>query len=241
MAPSNMFAFLEEYSALDPGVAGSYVPLDCRDLDRKAHNPLGDKLFQDLGITRVVSVPVAHCPHSYAIIIDGTPFGRVAYSGDCRPSMTFADAAVGTDLLIHESTFEDGMEDEAVLKRHCTVGEALLVGERMRAKAVVLTHFSQRYPRIPPLRGEGNGANERSNLDAAQQAEHCRSIVFAFDFLKLTPGTVSVASALTPALRLLYPCDKESGDEQAEEEGQASLTASKALSVPGLFAQKDLL
>jgi len=30
-----------------------------------------------------------------------------------------------TDLLIHEATFEDGMEEDAVLKRHSTVGDAI--------------------------------------------------------------------------------------------------------------------
>jgi len=230
MAPPTMFAFLQEYSVLDASMAGSYLPLDCRDLGPRTKNPLGDKLFQDLGITRVVSVPVAHCPYSYAVVIDGTPFGRVAYSGDCRPSMDFAVAATNTDLLIHESTFEDGMEEEAVLKRHCTVGEALRVGEQMQAKSVVLTHFSQRYPRIPPLREVTDESSVGSNQPR---------IVFAFDFMKLTPGTVAVASKLTPALRLLYPCDQEA--DQNEETGEVSVATSSILSIPGLFAQKELL
>ena len=239
MAPPNLFAFLKEYSEVDPSTAGSYLPLDCRDLDKKAqHNPFGERLLQDLSITKVISVPVAHCPHSYAVIIDGTPFGRIAYSGDCRPSNAFADAGMDTDLLIHESTFEDGMEEEAVLKRHCTVGEALGIGNRMRAKAVVLTHFSQRYPRIPPLRQDEKGGKDNSNQVAISGA---LNVVFAFDFMKLTPDTVAVASALTPALRLLYPCEEEDNGSQDEACEHHSTEASKVLAVPGLFAQNDLL
>jgi ribonuclease Z len=247
MAPPNLFWFLAEYSLLDPSMSKSFLPLDCRDMDRtKApSNRLTDTLFRDLGITRIISVPVAHCPHSYAVVIDGTPFGRVAYSGDCRPSLSFADAAIEADLLIHEATFEDGMEDEATLKRHCTVGEALRVGERMRAKAVALTHFSQRYPRIPPL----GQAEIGSNADPGDQAENPLAelhphILFAFDFMKLTPDTVAVASALTPALRLLYPSQEE-GDSSHEMEldpiESFVPTTKEILSVPGLFAQKDLL
>ncbi len=244
IAPPNMFAFLREYSEVDPSTAGSYLPLDCRDLDRKVQrNPFGERLLQDLSITQVISVPVAHCPYSYAVIIDGTPFGRVAYSGDCRPSNAFADAAIDTDLLIHESTFEDGMEEEAVLKRHCTVGEALGIGRRMRAKAVVLTHFSQRYPRIPPLRQFEKGVKHCSDQVARSGALNQPLVVFAFDFMKLKPDTVAVASALTPALRLLYPCEEEeSGNGPQEEVNEHQGTeASKVLAVPGLFAQKDFL
>jgi ribonuclease Z len=140
------------------------------------------------------------------------------------------------DLLIHEATFEDGMEDEATLKRHCTVGEALMVGERMRAKAVALTHFSQRYPRIPPVGQAEIGSNGASNQ------EFHPHILYAFDFMKLTPDTVALASALTPALRLLYPSQEE-GDSSHEVDPIESFvsTTKEILSVPGLFAQKDLL
>lgn len=241
IAPPNLFAFLEEYAMVDPSVTGSYLPLDCRYLDRQKENPLAGKLFQDLKISAIMSVPVAHCPHSYAVIIHGTPFGKLAYSGDCRPSTVFADAAVDTDLLIHESTFEDGMEDEAVLKRHCTVGEALMVGKQMRAKAVVLTHFSQRYPRIPPLR---EGASETTIGGSNPDDEYHPRVVFAFDFMKLTPATIVLASSLTPAMRLLYPCEKESNSPNGQDEetrGEPSLSTAEILAIPGLFAQQGLL
>lgn len=244
MAPPNMFWFLAEYCLLDPSMSGSYLPLDCRDMDpTKVHmNGLRGALFRDLGITRIVSVPVAHCPHSYAVVIDGTPFGRVAYSGDCRPSLSFADAGVEADLLIHEATFEDGMEDEATLKRHCTVGEALRVGERMRAKAVALTHFSQRYPRIPPLgqaENEASGNSDRAENPIAELRPH---IVFAFDFMKLTPKNIALASALTPALRLLYPGEADGDSREMEADPDIPFaTTQDILSMPGLFAQKDLL
>jgi ribonuclease Z len=99
-----------------PAIKGSYLPLECQDMTPGKKHGLFDKLNKDLGITGCFAVPVMHCPHAYALVIDGTPFGRAANSGDCRPSMQFAEAALDAGLLIHEATFEDGMEEEAVLK-----------------------------------------------------------------------------------------------------------------------------
>ena len=45
MAPPKTFAFLDEYSAIDPSMNVSYVPLDCRDMQPHIVNPLGEKLY----------------------------------------------------------------------------------------------------------------------------------------------------------------------------------------------------
>jgi len=74
---------------------------------------------------------------------------RFAYSGDCRPNREFIRAGMNADILIHESTFESELEYEAVKKFHCTINEACTVGRCMRAKFLLLTHFSQRYPKVP--------------------------------------------------------------------------------------------
>lgn len=55
----------------------------------------------------------------------------------------------GCDLLIHEATHEDDMESEAKMKRHSTLSQAITAGHRMEAKHIILTHFSQRYAKIP--------------------------------------------------------------------------------------------
>jgi ribonuclease Z len=120
------------------------------------------------------------------------------------------------------------MEAEANLKRHSTVGEALEVAKQMRAKNVVLTHFSQRYPRIPPINA---GVRELAELPSTD----LRSVIFAFDFMTLTPANLVAAYKLTPALRLLYP------EEVANEDEPQESSALKALEIPGLFAQKEIL
>jgi ribonuclease Z len=235
MAPPSMFAFLSEYESVIPEIKGSYISVDSRDMKDGFQNnhPIATKLFDDFGITQCISVPVSHCPNAFAIVLDGTSFGRVAYSGDCRPSTRFAAAGRGSDLLIHEATFEDGMEEEAVLKRHSTVGEAMRIAVAMDAKSLVLTHFSQRYPKIPPL-----------NLNERDQALQGLPIVIAFDLMKLHLDSMSLASKLTPALRLLYPNDAEIPDDDAEFEDhipENESEAKKLMSVPGIFAAKDIL
>jgi len=250
MAPRDMFDFLSEYQSVVPRVRRSYVAVECSEMIHgRRRNPLGNKLHDDLGITYCAAIPVAHCRRSHAVVIDGTSFGRVAYSGDCRPSDRFADAARGADLLIHEATFEDGMEEDAVLKRHSTVGEAIGVAGRMEARAVVLTHFSQRYPKIPPLnrRLSSSSSEDRRGGGGSKEDEKDMPIAFAFDFMRLTPRTIGLAAKLTPALRLLYPGEEEgiedeSGTMVADNNITTTTTTAKDLmAVPGVFAAKGVL
>lgn len=43
----------------------------------------------------------------------------------------------------------DDFEEDAKLKTHSTVSQAIEVGEKSNAKFTLLTHFSNRYPRFP--------------------------------------------------------------------------------------------
>mmetsp|Transcript_3785 Transcript_3785/g.6469 ORF Transcript_3785/g.6469 Transcript_3785/m.6469 type:complete len:124 (-) Transcript_3785:92-463(-) len=123
------------------------------------------------------------------------------------------------------------MEQDAVLKKHSTVGEALSIARRMKTRAVVLTHFSQRYPRIPPLDMQVGPPSIEGTLDRSTTYDF--PIVFAFDMMRLSPSTIATAAKLTPALRALYP------DETVKE--ASTIAAQDVLSIPGLFAQQELL
>jgi ribonuclease Z len=168
-----------------------------------------------------------HCPYSYAIVIDGTAFGRLAYSGDCRPSSQFAAAGYGADVIIHEATFEDGMKEEAVLKKHSTVGEAIEIACKMDAKTLILTHFSQRYPKIPQV--------NRNESDAKAMAV---PVAFAFDFMRVTPTSLPLATMLTPALRLLYPGQE---DDATEGNNDVIVDPKELMAIPGMFSAQGIL
>lgn len=54
-----------------------------------------------------------------------------------------------SNLLIHEATMEDQLVFEARRKMHSTMSQAINIGKKMNAKFTILTHFSQRYAKIP--------------------------------------------------------------------------------------------
>jgi ribonuclease Z len=136
-----------------------------------------EKLF---GFSDIQSVKVAHCHGSMAVSFTfpsspADPHGvkplKVSYSGDCRPSKFFARVGRDTTVLIHEATFDDELQGDAKAKKHSTTSEALGIGADMDAKAVVLTHFSQRYQKIPVLQTVNDGEPEDPLLNTEATAE----------------------------------------------------------------------
>merc|ERR1712238_492379 len=139
------------------------------------------------------------------------------------------------DLLIHEATFEDGMEADAVLKRHSTVGEALQIGFKMNAKAVVLTHFSQRYPKIPPIGAADDDDDDDNDDDNDNKSDrvvvgengndnkNTMPVAVAFDFMVLTPQNLKLASKMTSTLRLLYPDTSSSSSSSIDDDDETKM------------------
>uniref|UniRef100_K3WRS3 ribonuclease Z n=1 Tax=Globisporangium ultimum (strain ATCC 200006 / CBS 805.95 / DAOM BR144) TaxID=431595 RepID=K3WRS3_GLOUD len=123
----------------------------CRDFNQY-HHPFRAQLFSHIGavVREIRSVPVWHCYDSYGLVLQLQNGQKIVYSGDTRPCNQLVTAGMDASLLIHEATFDDSMEEDAVKKKHSTVGEALTIARQMRATEVILTHFSQRYPKLPP-------------------------------------------------------------------------------------------
>lgn len=76
---------------------------------------------------------------------------KFSYSGDCRPSKTFAEIGEGSTVLLHEATFDDELKGDAKAKNHSTTSEAIGVGVAMGARRILLTHFSQRYQHLTTM------------------------------------------------------------------------------------------
>ena len=113
-----------------------------------------DDLMRACNLHSLQIVPVKHCPNAFGIAL-GVRLGptgetfKLVYSGDTMPCESLVLAGADCDVLIHEATMETGLEKDAHHKRHSTAGEALQVAQQMRARQVILTHFSQRYSKIP--------------------------------------------------------------------------------------------
>ena len=105
------------------------------------------ELMRITGLSRFEAVPVEHCRDAAALIMGCSTGWSLSYSGDCRPSRNFARAAKGCSVMIHEATFDNDLEEHAIRKRHSTTAEALQVANDASVEHIILTHFSQRYPK----------------------------------------------------------------------------------------------
>lgn len=174
------------------------------------------KFFTDTFGIEIGCVEVIHCPESYGIVIRDTVYGwKVVYSGDSRPCAALAEAGRGATLAIHEATLEDGLHQEALEKLHCTTSEALSIcSEDMLAWRTILTHFSQRYPKIPRLDDD-----VVSKLRAGRAA-------FAFDFMCVDFTRLEHLPKIVPALKNCFAeeCEKlvaSSNDKKSTGNGRS--------------------
>lgn len=114
------------------------------------NDDLCEQMFKDLKLKSFNTCYAFHCEYAYSCALEfwlnntGKSF-KIAYSGDSRPRKQFAHIGHHSNLLIHESTLEDDKLLDALKKRHSTTSEAVQVAILMKARKVILTHFSQRY------------------------------------------------------------------------------------------------
>lgn len=128
-----------------------------KEIEYKKNCDVTNNLYDKLGIESISTCSAFHCDFSYSVSMsfkldtslyndmDESNIFKISYSGDTRPKGTFSFIGEKSDLLIHESTLEDEKFKDAVDKRHSTTSEAVQVGILMKAKKIILTHFSQRY------------------------------------------------------------------------------------------------
>ncbi|KZF24011.1 hypothetical protein L228DRAFT_252532 [Xylona heveae TC161] len=112
---------------------------------------LNAKFAAATGLQSFQAPDVNHCRGAKALVLSFPNGFKFSYSGDARPSKSFAEAGKGSTVLLHEATFDDELQSDAKAKKHSTTSEALAVGLEMGARRIMLTHFSQRYQKIPNM------------------------------------------------------------------------------------------
>ena len=189
----------ELYNAYDLAYTSSNNPSVSADAETAARKTqLLEILSQRMGLTEVSMVPVIHCPDAFGVTMKHEKLNwKMVFSGDTRPCALLDEAGADCDLLIHEATFEDQLTTEAIEKNHATTTEAIQSASNMKAKFLMMTHFSQRYPKIPVF-----------------DEKYTETTGIAFDLMTVTSDDL-------PILPKLLPCLKDLFDEieEAEETG----------------------
>lgn len=97
-----------------------------------------------------------------------------------------------------QATFEDSLAEEAIARNHSTIKEAMEVGTSAGAYRIILTHFSQRYPKIPSF--------DEINLEKA---------CIAFDLMSVNLADLHLLPRILPYLKLLF---RDDVTEQLEDD-----------------------
>jgi ribonuclease Z len=209
-----VLSFLSEYAEIEDYGYSRIDPLYIN-WTADQHAKFTPSQISTYGVSSIQACNVDHCHRSLAVVFTFPHGFKVAYSGDCRPSASFAQIGKGATLLIHEATFGDELAGSAVAKKHCTTSEALNVGLQMGARRILLTHFSQRYPKIPVLdeigvseAAVGEKTEEMVQVDGRGRKKD-QIVIIGFDYMRCLVGDFAKVAAFMPALMKLYEGENE--------------------------------
>ncbi|CAG9817803.1 unnamed protein product [Phaedon cochleariae] len=144
-------------------------------------------ILSELNLSDLKTCFVRHCPNAFGVSLVDKHGIKLTYSGDTMPADSLIELGANSDVLIHEATMEDELAQEAVVKMHSTTSQAIEVGRKMAAKHVILTHFSQRYAKLP-----------RYNDNFSE------NVGIAFDNMQVNMNDLVLVPHLRPALKLMF-------------------------------------
>ncbi|KAI5635446.1 tRNase Z endonuclease domain-containing protein [Phthorimaea operculella] len=155
LAPGQIMSWLSLYDQHFEKISQDYTLLPNQSLlmdkDPASGSPdITSAVLAKLGVSNITTCFVPHCPNAFGVAIEIGEH-KITYSGDTLPCEKLIKLGQNSTLLIHEATMEDELADEARMKMHSTTSQAIDIGRKMDAKYTVLTHFSQRYARLPRL------------------------------------------------------------------------------------------
>ena len=82
------------------------------------------------------------------------PSRSYAYCSDTRYNEEIIPFVKDVNLLYHEATFADEMEDRAALTHHSTATQAATIAKKANVQKLLLGHYSTRYKDPTPLQEE---------------------------------------------------------------------------------------
>lgn len=190
LAPTQISGFLNFYDYCIEPIAKDYNLISNNAL---VLEPLKDKRVSALGLLSIQTCLVHHCLHAYgfSLTIDPATNGhsepiKITYSGDTLPCQSLVGIGQNSTVLIHEATMDDSLAEEARLKAHSTTSQALEQAHRMSAKYTILTHFSQRYAKIPII------------------PDNLKNVAIAFDCMEVVLSDFSRLDSMYAPLKVLF-------------------------------------
>ncbi|CAG8471280.1 700_t:CDS:10 [Dentiscutata erythropus] len=206
VGPPKLWKWLSEYSDVQDFGLSRTKFIDNRDIlfsqkqnasPKKISTSL-KSLKESINLKNFEAIEVIHCPFAYGICIEHLDGWKIVYSGDTRPCDNLVNVGKNATLLLHEATFENDLLEEALNKKHSTTEEALKYTNlhnnhfcRMNAQSILLTHFSQRYPKIPVFTDDHG------------------KVGISFDFMQVSIGELYKLPKYVKALKVLYCEDSE--------------------------------
>ena len=85
---------------------------------------------------------------------------KLAILGDTIPCDASIELAKDVDVLVHEATQEDALEQKAIERGHSTTVHAAMIAKQANAKRLIMTHISPRYS----LNDNAKLVNEAKNI-----------------------------------------------------------------------------
>ncbi|KAI1283166.1 Ribonuclease Z, mitochondrial [Halotydeus destructor] len=186
--PSSVVTWLKDYDQIYEKVKDTFIPYLSETVVANAPKTVLD----DLRLIRLQTARVKHCRDSFGISITtaDNDYFKISYSGDsAQPSPHFDSIAKSSNVLIHEATMEDELEEEAKIKNHSTTSQAIEVADRVNAEYLILTHFSQRYAKLPII---------------SETMKKKKKIGIAFDNMRITRSNLRRLPLLFEPLEKLF-------------------------------------
>ncbi|MCX8682194.1 ribonuclease Z [Gilliamella sp. B2889] len=133
------------------------------DIDKlKKDNIHIGSFYRDLKEGRTVTLEDGRIIHGKDYLETIRKGKKIAILGDTIPCLASIDLAQGVDLLIHEATQEQALEEKALERGHSTTVHAATIAKQADARRLIITHISPRYS----LNDKTKLVNEARNIFA---------------------------------------------------------------------------
>lgn len=209
VAPFRFNNFLKEHCSVEDFGIDRIVFIPCEQIRQRgklAYPRDLEAFLTEMKLKQWTTAYAVHCQSAFTTAFEFENGFKVAYSGDTRPTREFVEIGRGATLVVHEATFDDELQGEAIAKRHCTMTEAVTAARGMKAKVCCLTHFSQRYPKKPKM---DVAVGDSANLDG--EAYNGPDVVYAFDCMKFRVGEAGKFGRLMKGIEEVYADVGEDG------------------------------